>query len=64
MKKQDRDQEGNKGSTVDVNMVFMFPREFMVSTSDEEDSDLEEGMGTFVTPEEDKRLHLKAFFLK
>ena len=73
VKNQDRDQEGGGGSAADVNMVFILPREFMASASDEEDSNLEEAMAelnlepmpaTFEMPEEEERKHLKPLFLK
>jgi hypothetical protein len=54
-------------------MVFMMPREFMAPADSDEEPELEEGMAqlalepvpaTFRKPEDDKRQHLKALFLK
>ena len=60
-------------SAAPVNMVFMLPREFMVPNDDEEEPELEEVVAqltlepvpaTFEKPEDEKRRHLKALFLK
>jgi hypothetical protein len=67
------DDAGTSKSAADINMVFILPMEFMAPASDGETSDTEGGMAqlaldpmptTFEKPEEEKRRHLKALFLK
>jgi len=62
-----------KGSSVDVNIVFMLPMEFLVPSSDEEgivlsnqiaQLALDPMMAIFEKPTDDEREHLKALFVK
>jgi hypothetical protein len=63
----------DKGTSVDVNMVFMLPMEFLALSDDEEEvvlSDqvaqlaLDPMMAVFEKPTDDERQHLKALFVK
>ena len=67
------DEQDPGSSAAPVNMVFMMPREFMAPADSDEEPELEEAMtqlalepvpATFKKPEDDKRLHLNALFLK
>jgi hypothetical protein len=67
------DDAGTSESAADINMVFILPIEFMAPASDGEMLDTEGGMAQlaldpmpaiFEKPEEEKRRHLKALFLK
>ena len=60
-------------SAAPINMIFMLPSEFMAPGDDCKEQDLEEAMAqlnlepilaTFEKPEDEKRKHLKALFLK
>jgi hypothetical protein len=62
-----------KGLSVDINMVFMLPMEFLAPSDDEEEvvlSDqvaqlaLDPMMVVFDKPTDDERQHLKALFVK
>ena len=66
----DRDSES---SAAPINMVFIMPKEFMAPCGGDHEPKLEEAMAqlnleplpaTFEKPEDDKRQHLKALFLK
>jgi hypothetical protein len=63
----------DKGTSADVNMIFMLPMEFLALSDDEEEvvlSDqvaqlaLDPIMAVFKKPTDDKRQHLKALFVK
>jgi hypothetical protein len=63
----------DKGTSADVNMVFMLPMEFLALSDDDEEvvlSDqvaqlaLDPMMAIFEKPTDDKRQHLKALFVK
>jgi hypothetical protein len=63
----------DKGTSADVNMVFMLPMEFLALSDDEEEvvlSDqvsqlaLDPMMAVFEKPTDDERQHLKALFVK
>ena len=63
----------NKGPSVDVNMVFMLPMEFLALSDNEGEvvlSDqvaqltLDPMMAIFEKPTDDERQHLKALFVK
>jgi hypothetical protein len=63
----------DKGTSVDVNMVFILPMEFLALSDDEEEvihSDqiaqvaLDPMMAVFEKPTDDERHHLKALFVK
>ena len=63
-KKDDRPSTG-------INMVFMLPKEFMISADSESDEELGSAqlaldpmMASFEKPEKEERQHLKALFLK
>ena len=67
------DRQDSDSSAVPINMVFMLPREFMALADSDEEPELEEAMvqlaletvpATFEKPEDEKRQHLKALFLK
>ena len=68
------DSDQNSGSSpTPINMVFIMPKEFMVPDDKDHEPELEEAMAqlnleplpaTFEKPEDDKRQHLKALFLK
>ena len=67
------DGQRSGSSAAPINMVFMLPSEFMAPDDDYEEQDLEEAMAqlnlepipaTFEKPEDEKRKHLKALFLK
>ena len=56
-----------------INMVFILPKEFMAPDDEDHEPELEEAMAqlnleplpaTFEKPEDDKRQHLKALFMK
>jgi hypothetical protein len=62
-----------KGPSVDINMVFMLPMEFLALSDDEEEVvlldqvaqlTLDPMMTVFEKPTDDKRQHLKALFVK
>jgi len=62
-----------KGSSADVNMVFMLPIEFLAPFSDDEEIDfhdqiaqlaLDPMMAIFEKPADDERQHIKALFVK
>ena len=70
--KADDDQDSGS-SAAPVNMVFIMPKEFMTPCDEDHEPELEEAMAqlnleplpaTFEKPEDDKRQHLKALFLK
>jgi hypothetical protein len=63
----------DKGTSVDVNMVFMLPIEFLALSDDEEEVVLSDQVGQlaldpmmaiFEKPTDDERQHLKALFVK
>ena len=67
------DKQDSGSSVAPINMVFILPSEFMAPDNDDEKQDLEEAMAqlnlepilaTFEKPEDEKRKHLKALFLK
>ena len=67
------DQQGPRSSAALVNMVFMLPSEFMAPDNNDERQSLEEAVAqlnlepiqsTFEKPEDEKRKHLKALYLK
>ena len=67
------DEQDSDSSAAPVNMVFMMPREFMAPADNNEDPELEEAMAQlalepvpamFEMPEDGKRQHLMALFLK
>src|SRR5687767_6230484 len=72
--KRNNNEEGdNQESTADVSMVFILPMEFMAPADRDDTTKIEEQMAqlalepmtaTFEKPEDDKRQHLKALFLK
>ena len=68
----DSDQDSGS-SAAPINMVFIMPKEFMAPDDEDHEPELEEAMAqlnleplpaTFEKPEDDKRQHLKALFLK
>ena len=68
----DGDQDSGS-SAAPINMVFIMPKEFMAPDDEDHEPELEEAMAqlhleplpaTFEKPEDDKRQHLKALFLK
>ena len=68
----DSDQDSGS-SAAPINMVFIMPKEFMAPCDEDCQPELEEAMAqlnlepipaTFEKPEDDKRQHLKALFLK
>ena len=68
----DNDQDSGS-SAAPINMVFVMPKEFMAPDDEDQELELEEAMvqlnleplpATFEMPEDDKRHHLKALFLK
>jgi len=70
--RQQPDPRG-KGPSMDVNMVFMLPMEFLVPFSDDEEIDfpdqiaqlaLDPMTAMFEKPSDDERQYLKALFLK
>ena len=73
MKPRADDRQDPGSSAAPINMVFMLPREFMAPANSDEEPELEEAMvqlaletvpATFEKPEDEKRQHLKALFLK
>ena len=67
------DEQDYRSLVAPINMVFIMPKEFIALASEDEESELEEAMAqlnlapvpaTFEKPEDDKRKHLKALFLK
>ena len=67
------DDQDSGSSAVPINMVFIMPKEFMAPDDEGLEPELEEAMAqlnleplpvTFEKPEDDKRQHLKALFLK
>jgi len=74
-KSKDRQQldRKRKGSSADVNMVFMLPMEFLAPSSDDEEISLLDQIAQltldpitniFEKPFDDERQHLKALFIK
>jgi len=70
--RQQSDRKG-KGPSVDVNMVFMLPMEFLAPSSDDAEVNLSDQiaqlaldpmMAVFEKPSDDERQHLKALFIK
>jgi hypothetical protein len=66
------DRKG-KGPSVDVNMIFMLPMEFLAPFSDDQEISLSDQiaqlalnpmMAIFEKPSDDERYHLKALFVK
>jgi len=73
VKPRSDDKKDPGSSAAPVNMVFIMPREFMAPIDSDEGPELEEAMAQlalelvlamFEKPEDDKRQHLKALFLK
>ena len=67
------DEQDSGSSAVTINMIFIMPKEFMAPDDEGHEPELEEAMAwlnleplpvTFEKPEDDKRQHLKALFLK
>ena len=65
--------QDSESSAAPINMVFIMPKEFMAPCDEDHEPELEEDMAqlnleplpvTFEKPEDDKRKHLKALFLK
>ena len=72
-KPRDDDDRDSGSSAAPINMVFIVPKEFMAPCDESREPALEEAMAqlnlepipaTFEKPEDDKRQHLKALFLK
>jgi len=74
-KSGDRQQSGPKGTgpSVDINVVFILPMEFLAPFSDDEEADFSDQIAqlaldpmtaTFEKPTDNERQHLKALFVK
>jgi len=70
---QQRPDPKGKGPSVDVNMVFMLPMEFLAPSSDDEEVDFSDQIAQlaldpmtaiFEKPADNERQHLKALFVK